>query len=81
MADEVDIRQRLLELERRMDLLFDHLKVEATRLVPKAGEVVPGVQAMLDRGNKVGAIALVVERTGMSLGEARRTVEQMVGGS
>ena len=81
MANQADLSQRLLELERRMDLLFDHLKIEQPRLLPKAGERVPGVQALLDRGDKVGAIALVVQRTGMGLAEAKRTVDQMVGGS
>jgi hypothetical protein len=81
MPDEADISRRLLELERRMDLLFDHLKIEEPRLVPRAGDAVPGVQALLDKGDKVGAIALVVQRTGMGLGEAKRTVDQMAGGS
>jgi len=71
MATDAELTRRLGELERRMDLVFD----------PKTSDVVPGVQALLDAGNKVGAIALIVERTGMGLNEARRTVEQMVGGS
>ncbi len=81
MATEAELTRRILELERRMDLLFDRLKVEGPRLRPRAGELVPGVQALLDRGDKLSAIALVREHTGMGLGEAKRTVEQMVGGS
>ncbi len=81
MANTADLSQRLLELERRMDLLFDHLKVDAPRLVHEVGEVVPDVQALLDGGDKLGAIALVHDRTGMGLVEAKRTVEQMMGGS
>lgn len=81
MANDADLARRLLELERRMDLLFDHLKIEEPRLGHGAGEAVTGVQALLDRGDKVGAIALVVQRTGMGLGEAKRTVDQMAGGS
>lgn len=81
MADEAELTRRILELERRMDLLFDHLKVEGPRLVPPAGAFGPDVRALLERGDKLSAIALLREQTGMGLAEARRTVEQMVGGS
>lgn len=81
MATEAELTRRILELERRMDLLFDHLKVEAPRLVPQAGDLGPGVQALIDRGDRLSAIALVREQTGMGPAEAKRTVEQMVGGS
>ena len=81
MATEAELTRRIVELERRKDLLFDHLKVEGPRLAPQAGELVNGVQALLNRGDKLSAIALVREQTGMGLAEARRTVEQMVGGS
>lgn len=81
MATEADLTRRILELERRVDLLFDRLKVEGAPLVPVAGELGTGVQALLDRADKPGAVALVREQTGMSQAEARRTVEQMMGGS
>ena len=81
MATEADLTRRILELETRMDLLFDRLKVEGAPLVPTAGELVTGTRALLDRGDKLGAIDLVRQQTGMGLAEARRTVEQMVGGS
>lgn len=81
MGDPADLSQRLLELERRMDLVFDHLKVDAPRLVHGFGDMVPDVQALLQRGDKLGAVSLVHTRTGMGLSEARRTVEQMMGGS
>jgi hypothetical protein len=81
METEADLTRRILELERRMDLLFDHLKVEGPRLAAPAGQPGPGVRALLDRGDKIGAIALVREQTGMGPAEAKRTVEQMVGGS
>ena len=64
-----------------MDLLFDRLKVEAPPLFPPAGEIGPGVRELLERGDKLSAIALVREQTGMGPSEAKRTVEQMVGGS
>ena len=81
MATEAELTLRILELERRMDLLFARLKVEGPRLSPQAGERIPGVQALLERGDKLSAIALVREQTGMGPAEAKRTVEQMVGGS
>jgi hypothetical protein len=81
MATEAELTRRLLELERRMDLLFDHLKVEGPRLAPRADDLVPGVRELLEQGDKLSAIALVREQTGMGMAEAKRTVEQMVGGS
>ncbi len=81
MASDPDIVLRLTELERRIDFLFDHLKLDASHLVPAPGEFRELVQPLLDQGNKPAAISLVVERTGTRLGEAKRTVEQMMGGS
>lgn len=81
MATEADVTRRLLELERRMDLVFDHLQLDAPRLGHRSGELGPGVQALVDRGDKLAATALVREQTGMGLAEARRTVEQIMGGS
>ena len=81
MATEAELTRRILELERRMDLLFDRLKVEGPRLVPQAGVLGPEVRDLLARGDRLSAIALVREQTGMGLAEAKRTVEQMVGGS
>jgi len=81
MSTEAELTGRILELERRMDLLFDWLKVEAPPLAPRLGELGPGVQALLEQGDRVSAIALVREQTGMGLAEAKRTVEQIVGGS
>jgi len=81
MATEAELTRRILELERRMDLLFDRLQVEAPRLASRAGHLGPGVQALLDQGDRLSAIALVREQTGMGLAEAKRTVEQIGGGS
>ena len=64
MATEAVLTRRILELERRMDLLFDRL---------------PGLQALPDRGDKLSAIALVREHPALGLAEAKRTVEQMEG--
>lgn len=81
MASEAELTRRILELEQRMDLLFDHLRIEGSRLVPAGGTLGPGVRELLDRGDRLGAVALVREQTGMGLVEAKRTVEQMIGGS
>lgn len=80
MVTEADLTRRLTELERRMDLLFDRLKVDASQVRSDA-ELAPAVRDLLDRGDKPGAIALVSEQTGMGQPEAKRTVEQMMGGS
>ncbi len=80
MVTEADLPRRLAELERRMDLLFDRLKLDASQVRSEA-ELAPAVRALLDRGDKPGAIALVREQTGMDQPEAKRTVEQIMGGS
>ena len=81
MTDPADLTRRLIELERRVDLLFEHLQLDAPRLSRPAGVLSADVRALIDRGDKLGAIALVREQTGMGLSEARRTVEQVMGGS
>ena len=80
MVTEADLTRRLTELERRMDLLFDRLKVDASQVRSDA-ELGPAVRALLDRDDKPGAISLVREQTGMGQPEAKRTVEQIMGGS
>lgn len=72
--------RRLTELEQRMDFLFGHLKLDAGQ-VRRDAELAPAVRALLDRGDKPAAITLVCEQTGMSQAEAKRTVEQIMGGS
>jgi len=80
MASEAELTRRLSELERRIDFLFSHLNL-ADPEVPREMKLGPGVQALLDRGDKLAAMSLVHEQTGVGLAEARRTVEQMMGGS
>ena len=80
MASEAELTQRLIELEQRIDFLFSHLNLDGAR-EPREMKLGPGVQALLDRGDKLAAMSLVHEQTGMGLAEARRTVEQMMGGS
>jgi hypothetical protein len=71
MAGEFGMAERLLEPERRRDLLLDH-KGQRARLLPPFGEAAPGVPAQLDPGHGLGAIAVVVQG---------RTGQQMVAGS
>ena len=80
MGSEAELNRRLIELERRIDFLFSHLNLDGTQ-VSREMKLGPGVQALLDRGDKLAAMSLVHEQTGMGLAEARRTVEQMMGGS
>ena len=81
MTNEADFTRRLIELERRMDLLFDHPRLDEALLARRVGEPGPRVQALLERGDKLAAISLVREQTGMGASEAKRTVEQMMCGS
>lgn len=80
MATEADLTRRLINLEQRVDYLFGHLKVDLQQMGRDA-DLAPAVRALIDRSDKPAAITLVCEQTGMSQAEAKRTVEQIMGGS
>lgn len=80
MATEADLTRRLVALEQRVDYLFGHLKVDAQQMGRDA-DLAPAVRALIDCGDKPAAITLVCEQTGMGQAEAKRTVEQIMGGS
>ncbi|GIJ61061.1 hypothetical protein Vau01_085770 [Virgisporangium aurantiacum] len=65
------IERRLTEIDRRLQLVMDHLGV--TEPEPEAVDVV----AHLVAGNKIQAIKIYRERTGVGLKEAKDAVEDI----
>src|SRR5438132_45428 len=66
-------RARLSRLEAKVDLLLKHAGLD----FPKAP---PGVQDALDRGDKIKAIKLYRDATGVGLKEAKDFVEELQAG-
>jgi ribosomal protein L7/L12 len=80
-----DLRQRLLQVETRLEQLFEHLDI-----APRAGKAEvfgtdpaeldpnedPEIQDLLAKGNEAQAIKRYHELTGVSLGEAKQAVER-----
>ncbi|MFI9530100.1 hypothetical protein [Micromonospora rosaria] len=64
---------RLAEIERRLQLVMDHLGVVDDRPEP------PGVREHLIRGDKIKAIRAYREATGADLRTAKEAVEAMQG--
>ncbi|MFC8848340.1 MULTISPECIES: hypothetical protein [unclassified Micromonospora] len=64
---------RLAEIERRLQLVMDHLGVIDQRPEP------PGVRDYLARGQKIQAIKAYREATGADLRTAKEAVEAMMG--
>jgi Ribosomal protein L7/L12 C-terminal domain len=64
-------RARLARVEAKLDLLLKHAGIAYD---PKVA-VPPGVQDALQRGNKIEAIKLYREATGLGLAEAKEEVE------
>ena len=77
--DEVE-RQRLIMLERKVDFLISELGLEARFQEFQAVSEAPDmfdVIALVRKGNKIGAIKLYREKTGVGLREAKEAVERM----
>ncbi|KIR65735.1 MULTISPECIES: hypothetical protein [Micromonospora] len=64
---------RLAEIDRRLQLVMDHLGVVDRRPEP------PGVREYLARGQKIQAIKAYREATGADLRTAKEAVEAMMG--
>jgi ribosomal protein L7/L12 len=69
------LRSRVSELEDRLKLLYRHLNLEYAD--PGSDPVMsPQIQDALRRGNKIEAIKIYRELTGVGLAEAKDAVEK-----
>ena len=78
MVTETEIqllRSRVNELEDRLKLLYRHLNLEYAD--PGSDPVMsPQIQEAIRRGNKIEAIKIYRELTGVGLAEAKEAVEK-----
>jgi ribosomal protein L7/L12 len=73
MDDEL---QRIRTLENQVAYLFRHLGLDPAAAVPVASGVMdPEVVALINGGNKIQAIKVLRDRTGLGLAEAKDAVE------
>jgi hypothetical protein len=71
-TEQQELHFRIGELERKLAYLYRHLNVEE----PPLGQgLSPEVQQALMAGNKIEAIRIQREQTGMGLAQAKATVE------
>jgi ribosomal protein L7/L12 len=74
MDDEL---QRLRTLETQVAYLFRHLGLDPADAVPIAsGGLAPEVVQLINAGNKIQAIKVHRERTGLGLAEAKDAIEE-----
>ncbi|MFD2469442.1 ribosomal protein L7/L12 [Amycolatopsis silviterrae] len=66
------IERRLTRLERKLDLVLDHLGVQEP-----AGDLVAELEPLLRQDKKIAAIKRYREVTGASLAEAKDAVDRM----
>jgi hypothetical protein len=78
MVTEAEIqllRSRINELEDRLKFLYDRLNIEYVD--PNSDPIrSPGIQDALRRGNKIEAIKIYRELTGVGLAEAKDAIDR-----
>lgn len=78
--NEVDMIQRVLELERKVEFLMQELSfTEKYQLFQPSDPVMEDIQILVRKGQLIPAIKLYRERTGVGLAEAKAAVERMKG--
>jgi ribosomal protein L7/L12 len=81
--NEAEIRMRLVKLENRVAYLFQELGLEEKYQVELANATLQtgltDVIALLRRDQKISAIKLYREKTGVGLAEAKDAVERLEG--
>lgn len=64
-------RARLFRIDRKLDLIIQHLQIDVTKL----DEISEDVKRLADQGEKIPAIKLHREQTGLGLRDAKEDVE------
>ena len=79
MDFDMENRQRIIDLERKVAFLLKELGLEEKEkaYVPDVSPVTLEVRALVRQGNKIGAIKLYREKTGVSLAEAKAVVDNI----
>ncbi|MBI5032004.1 MAG: hypothetical protein HZB51_15845 [Chloroflexi bacterium] len=76
MDIDSEARQRILQLEHKVNFLIKHFGLEA-ELANFAPQGFEDVVALIRRGDKIGAIKLYRDKTGVGLAEAKKAVDEM----
>ena len=72
-----EIKQRLALIEARLEQLFTHLQVAPLNSPLGDAAVSDQVRELLAAGNKPQAIKVHREQTGLSMGEAKRALDEL----
>ena len=73
--DIIALKARIAELEDRLKFLYRHLNIEF--LENNSDPVLsPQIQAALREGNKIAAIKIYREMTGVGLAEAKQAIDR-----
>ncbi len=70
-----EINGRIARLERKIDLILEHLGIADQDNVPSV--MSPRVRQLAAAGNKIGAIKVLREETNMGLKEAKDAVDAL----
>jgi len=74
-TDIIALKARIAELEDRLKFLYRHLNIEF--LENNSDPVLsPQIQAALREGNKIAAIKIYREMTGVGLAEAKQAIDR-----
>lgn len=71
------LKNRVVELEERLDFLYKHLGVQFSNQPPWAD---PRVMDAIRRGNKIEAIKIYRELTNTGLAEAKAVIDKLEAG-
>jgi|GEM_PF-2020139 len=76
MSEVDDLRERVAELERRIEILFSHTgAVDREKVLVDAPAVMPEVEALIAAGKTRKAIKLYTESTGAGMKETLAALE------
>ena len=71
------LKNRVVELEERLDFLYKHLGIQFSNQLPWAD---PRVMDAIRRGNKIEAIKIYRELTNTGLAEAKAVIDKLEAG-
>ncbi len=74
------LMQKVAQLERKIDFILRHLDLEYQEPDEPAPAYIGQIRSLLQRGNKIEAIKMYREATGVGLAEAKAAVEAIEAG-
>ncbi|HEV7235410.1 MAG TPA: hypothetical protein VGN15_04455 [Ktedonobacteraceae bacterium] len=79
MDFEMESRQRIMDLERKVEFLLKELKLEEKEkaYIPDISPLLLEALALVRKGRKIDAIKQYREKTGVSLAEAKAIIDKI----